>query len=138
MGIKVESDLSDTAAEAEAQEVSAGTFDTIKILFGSQSAAFAYLLMVLLYMPCCAAIAAIYREVGAAWTLFSASWCTVLGYTSAVIFYRAVNFSAAPVYATVAILLSLAAIVGMYFWMKTFAKKEDDNTPKVIPIHSAH
>ena len=44
----------------------------------------------------------------------------------------------APVYATVAILLSLAAIVGMYFWMKTFAKKEDDNTPKVIPIHSAH
>jgi len=26
----------------------------------------------------------------------------------------------------------------MYFWMKTFAKKEDDNTPKVIPIHSAH
>ena len=138
MGIKVESNLSDTAAEAEAQEVSAGTFDTIKILFGSQSAAFAYLLMVLLYMPCCAAIAAIYREVGAAWTLFSASWCTVLGYTSAVIFYRAVNFSSAPVYATVAILLSLAAIVGMYFWMKTFAKKEDDNTPKVIPIHSAH
>ena len=138
MGIKVESDLSDTAAEAEAQEVSAGTFDTIKILFGSQSAAFAYLLMVLLYMPCCAAIAAIYREVGAAWTLFSASWCTVLGYTSAVIFYRAVNFSAAPVYATVSILLSLAAIVGMYFWMKTFAKKEDSNTPKVIPIHSAH
>ena len=60
------------------------------------------------------------------------------GYTSAVIFYRAVNFSAAPVYATVAILLSLAAIVGMYFWMKTFAKKEDDNTPKVILIHSAH
>ena len=138
MGIKVESDLSDTAAEAEAQEVSAGTFDTIKILFGSQSAAFAYLLMVLLYMPCCAAIAAIYREVGAAWTLFSACWCTVLGYTSAVIFYRAVNFSAAPVYATVSILLSLAAIVGMYFWMKTFAKKEDSNTPKVIPIHSAH
>ena len=94
--------------------------------------------MVLLYMPCCAAIAAIYREVGAAWTLFSACWCTVLGYTSAVIFYRAVNFSAAPVYATVSILLSLAAIVGMYFWMKTFAKKEDSNTPKVIPIHSAH
>lgn len=62
----------------------------------------------------------------------------MLGYTSAVIFYRAVNFSSAPVYATVAILLSLAAIVGMYFWMKTFAKKEDDNTPKVIPIHSAH
>ena len=93
--------------------------------------------MVLLYMPCCAAIAAIYREVGTAWTIFSASWCTVLGYTAAVIFYRAVNFSAAPVYSAVAIILSIAALVGMYFWMKTFAKKDAEKGPKVIPIHSA-
>ena len=137
LGIAVDDDLSDVSAEAEAQEVSVGTFDTIKILFGSSSAAFAYLLMVLLYMPCCAAIAAIYREVGTAWTIFSASWCTVLGYTAAVIFYRAVNFSAAPVYSAVAIILSIAALVGMYFWMKTFAKKDAEKGPKVIPIHSA-
>lgn len=136
MGITV-GDLSNAEEAAEEQEVSVGTIDTIRILFGSASGAFAYLLMVLLYMPCCAAIAAIWREVGTAWTIFSAAWCTVLGYTSAVIFYRVVNFSADPMYASVAIVLSLAAIVGMYFWMKTFAKKDAESAPKVIPIQSA-
>ena len=63
LGISV-GDLSDEAAAAEEQGVSLGTIDTIKTLFGSTSGVFAYLLMVLLYVPCVAAVAAIYREVG--------------------------------------------------------------------------
>ena len=137
MGIEV-GDLSDTAAAAEDQEVTTGTIDTIKEFFGSQSAAFAYLLMVLLYMPCCAAIAAVWREVGTAWTIFSGTWCCVLGYTAATIFYRAVNFGEAPAYSAVCIVVSLAIIYGMYMWMKSFAKKDAENSPKVIPIQSAH
>ncbi|WP_295478118.1 Fe(2+) transporter permease subunit FeoB [uncultured Sutterella sp.] len=137
MGIEV-GDLSDTEAAAEDQEVTTGTIDTIKEFFGSQSAAFAYLLMVLLYMPCCAAIAAVWREVGTAWTIFSGTWCCVLGYTAATIFYRAVNFAEAPGYSAVCIVVSLAIIYGMYMWMKSFAKKDAENSPKVIPIHPAH
>lgn len=137
MGIEV-GDLSDTAAAAEDQEVTTGTIDTIKTFFGSQSAAFAYLLMVLLYMPCCAAIAAVWREVGTAWTIFSGTWCCVLGYTAATIFYRVVNFGEAPAYSAACIVVSLAIIYGMYMWMKSFAKKDAENSPKVIPIQSAH
>lgn len=133
LGITV-GDLSDEAAAAEASEVSTSTIDSLRNLFGSASAAFAYLLMVLLYLPCCAAIAAIYREVGKAWTFFAAAWTSVLGYSAATIFYRAVNFSTAPVYATVSIVCCLAALGAMYLWMKSFAKKENNGRGKVIPI----
>lgn len=136
LGISV-GDLSDEEAAAEEQEVTTGTIETIRTLFGSTSGAFAYLLMVLLYMPCCAAVAAVWREVGTAWTIFSSAWCCVLGYTSATIFYRVVNFSADPVYSAICIAISVAILVGMWFWMKSFAKKDSAKAPKVIPIAAA-
>ena len=135
LGIKV-GDLSEEEAAAEEQGVSTGTIDTIKVLFGSSTAAFAYLLMVLLYLPCCAAIAAIYREVGAAWTIFAAAWTSVLGYSAATIFYRVATFAENPTYSIIAIVCCLAALVGMYFWMKSFAKRDASKGPKVIPIYA--
>ena len=135
LGIKV-GDLSEEEAAAEEQGVSTGTIDTIKVLFGSSTAAFAYLLMVLLYLPCCAAIAAIYREVGAAWTIFAAAWTSVLGYSAATIFYRVATFAENPAYSIIAIVCCLAALVGMYFWMKSFAKRDASKGPKVIPIYA--
>ena len=133
MGIRVD-DLSDQAAAAEEQGVSLGTIDTIKTLFGSTSAVFAYLLMVLLYVPCVAAVAAIYREVGTKWTIFACAWTLALGYSAATIFYRVANFSAAPVYSTVCIIVALGILFGMYCWMKSMAKKDTGKGPKIIPI----
>ena len=135
LGISV-GDLEDEAAAAEEQGVTVGTVATIKTLFGSSSAAFAYLLLVLLYMPCCAAIAAVYREVGPAWTLFACAWTTVLGYSAATIFYQAANFAANPVYAATAIAACLAALCLMYFALKRFARRDAGKGPRVIPIAS--
>ena len=135
LGITV-GDLSEEASAAEEQGVSTGTIDTIKVLFGSSTAAFAYLLMVLLYLPCCAAIAAIYREVGAAWTIFAAAWTSVLGYSAATIFYRVATFAENPTYSIIAIGGCAAALVGMYFWMRSFAKRDAAKGPKVIPIYA--
>lgn len=135
LGITV-GDLSEEEAAAEEQGVSTSTIDTIKVLFGSSTAAFAYLLMVLLYLPCCAAIAAIYREVGTAWTLFAAAWTSVLGYSAATIFYRVATFGENPTYSIVAIACCVAALVGMYFWMRSFAKRDAGKGPKVIPIYA--
>lgn len=135
LGITV-GDLSEEEAAAEEQGVSTSTIDTIKVLFGSSTAAFAYLLMVLLYLPCCAAIAAIYREVGTAWTIFAAAWTSVLGYSAATIFYRVATFAENPMYSIVAIACCVAALVGMYFWMRSFAKREAGKSPKVIPIYA--
>ncbi len=133
LGISV-GDLSDEAAAAEEQGVSLGTIDTIKTLFGSTSGVFAYLLMVLLYVPCVAAVAAIYREVGTKWTIFACAWTLALGYSAATIFYRVANFDAAPVYSIVCIVIALAILYGMYCWMKSMAKKDAGKGPKIIPI----
>lgn len=51
LGISVESDLSDVALQAEEQEVSTGTIAAMNKLFDGELGAFAYLLMVLLYLP---------------------------------------------------------------------------------------
>lgn len=133
LGIRVD-DLSDQASAAEEQGVSLGTIDTIKTLFGSSSAVFAYLLMVLLYVPCVAAVAAIYREVGTKWTVFACAWTLALGYSAATIFYRVANFAAAPVYSIVCIVIALGILYGMYCWMKRMAKKDAGKGPKIIPI----
>lgn len=136
MGVHVD-DLSNQEEAAEEQGISLGTIATIQTLFGSTSAAFAYLLMILLYMPCVAAVATIYREVGTRWTVFSAAWTTALGYSVATIFYQVANFATDPLYASLCITCCLCVLAGMVVWMKTMAKKEDGNkknTKRIIPI----
>ena len=110
------------------------TIDMMQKLFGSQLAAFAYLMLVLLYMPCVAAIAAVYREAGAAWTLFLAAWTTVLGYSTATIVYRVGTFAQDPLYATVAIVISLGLLASLLVFMRNYVKNNRGKGPKVIPI----
>lgn len=133
LGIAVD-DLTDTAAAAEEQEVALDTVTMMQKLFGSQLAAFAYLLMVLLYMPCVAAVSAVYHEAGARWTLFLAAWTTALGYCSATVVYRVGTFSENPTYAIVSIAISAAILGGMLLWMRSFARNNRGKGPKMIPI----
>jgi ferrous iron transport protein B len=50
----------------------------------------------LLYSPCAAAIAAIYRETNGQWAIFSVLWTTGLAYLVAVIFYQTATFGQHP------------------------------------------
>jgi ferrous iron transport protein B len=87
---------SDQEAAAEQQEVAVGTFGAMALRFDGQIGAFAYLLAVLLYMPCVAAIAAVWRETGTRWTLFASLWTTGLGYGAAVLAYQIGTFERNP------------------------------------------
>jgi len=69
----------------------------------------AYRLFVLLYFPCSAAIAAVYRETNLAWTAFIGFWTTFMAYLAATLFYQVANFSARPGYALTVIGVDLAA-----------------------------
>ena len=104
-------EVADRDLAAEEQGVTTATFGSMVTLFGSRSAAFSYLLFVLLYFPCSAAIAAVYRETGPGWTLFAGAWTTGLAYLAASVFYQAVNFAARPQYALTVIGVGLAALV---------------------------
>lgn len=55
---------------------------------GHVAAVFAYLLFILLYFPCVSTMAAMRREVGKQWALFSVLWNTGLAYVLAVICYQ--------------------------------------------------
>jgi len=136
MGIEVGDfgDEESAKAAAEDNEFSLTSVGVMQKLFGSQFAAFCYLLMVLLYMPCGAAVAAVFREAGAVWTVFLACWTSVMGYSTATIVYRLGSFGADPLYAVFAIVIAVALLVGMVLTMKCYVNRERANQPKVIPI----
>jgi ferrous iron transport protein B len=117
LGINI-GDVSNVESAAEEQEVSTGTFGAMVARFDGQIGAFAYLLFILLYFPCVAATAAIYRETNMAWTIFVAAWTTGLAYMFATVFYQLGTFAQHPM-ASIAWtvgLLSLFAIsvFGLY------------------------
>lgn len=91
LGLDIETAVND-------QEVDAGTYGAMRVSFDGQAGAFAYLLFILLYAPCVAATAAIYRETNLGWTLFVVFWTTGIAYMTATFFYQLSTFSDHPSY----------------------------------------
>ncbi|WP_084022374.1 Fe(2+) transporter permease subunit FeoB [Chlorobaculum limnaeum] len=113
LGLSV-GDVSDQAAVAGKQGVGASIFGSMVTLFDGTAGAFAYLVFILLYFPCVAAIAAVYRETNLAWTLFAGAWTTGLAYVFAVLSYQIGTWGAHPGASAAwiaAMLLVLAAAV---------------------------
>ena len=71
--------------------------------------AFAYLLFVLIYAPCVATIAAIYRETNWRWALFSVAYLTSLAWIISTVFYQIATFMRHP--ASSAVWMAVAAAV---------------------------
>jgi ferrous iron transport protein B len=69
--------------------------------FDGKAGAFAYLLFVLIYSPCVAAIAAIQRETGWKWMTFSVTYLTLLAWTLSTFFYQLATLAAHPVQSSV-------------------------------------
>lgn len=83
------------AAAAE-QEVTTGTFAAMTERFDGAAGALAYLLFILLYFPCAAAMGAIHRETTGRWAVFAAVWSTGLAYVVAVIAYQSATMDRHP------------------------------------------
>lgn len=69
-------------------DVNLQTVSKIKLSFVSATSAMAYLIFILLYTPCAAALGAVYREAGSKWMLFVASWTFIIGWLIATMFYQ--------------------------------------------------
>ncbi|MCW8955606.1 MAG: ferrous iron transport protein B, partial [Gammaproteobacteria bacterium] len=96
LGLNVLDSSHDQALAAEQQQVDTATFGAMVKRFDGQAGAFAYLLFILLYAPCVAAAAAIYREAGRRWMLFAMVWSTGLAYFAATVFYQLSRYSLHP------------------------------------------
>lgn len=107
LGNVQQSNLAQAAAQ---QSVDASTLTRMGALF-TVPGALAYLIFVLLYLPCVNTMAAIYRETGSrAWTAFSIVWGIELAYGLAVLYYQFATFGRHPASS----LGWLAAILAMF------------------------
>jgi ferrous iron transport protein B len=98
---------------------SQGLLEAMRRSFGGQAAAFAYLLFVLIYSPCVAALIVLGREAGWRWMGFSVVYQTVLAWMVATAYYQAATCLAAPARAAVwlSVVAALAAGgIGLLHW----------------------
>jgi ferrous iron transport protein B len=132
LGLDIGDVASPEAAAAE-QEVATGTFTAMASRFDGAAGAFAYLLLVLLYMPCVAATAAVYRETNLRWTLFVCAWTTLMGYSAAVLFYQAATFSRDPATSALWILGMLGLLGAALATMWLLGRREDVPRAVIVP-----
>ena len=122
LGVAVEENLENLETQAEEQEVSVSTFAEMQKRFGNSNAAFAYLLFILIYMPCVAAIAAVYRETNMKWTMFSVVYLTVLAWIVSTLFYQVSMFAVQPAISAMWIGILISVSITIYFAMKMKSK----------------
>jgi len=122
LGINV-GDLTDIEAVAQEQGVELSTYQVMQAAFVGQLGAFSYLLFILLYTPCVAAMGAIKNEVGSRWAGFAGLWSFTLAYLMATLCFQVGNFFAAPLIASLYIIAVLLSFTGIYFWLKHKGRK---------------
>ncbi|TCS64348.1 Fe(2+) transporter permease subunit FeoB [Varunaivibrio sulfuroxidans] len=113
---------------AKANGVSLDTFGAMVSRFDGAAGAMAYMLLILLYIPCAAALGAINREVGGRWTVFSSAWTLGIAYGVSVGFYQAATFTRHPQSSSVwigGLVLGLAAVIAI---MRIVGQRRD---PKI-------
>ncbi len=123
LGIEV-GDLTDSSSVAEEQEVDSSIFGNLKQHFISGNAAFAYLIFILLYTPCVAAMGAYVREFGAKYARFIAVWTMALAYGAAALYYQVTHFTLHPVSSAAWIAGILLLSVMTYRMLKAAGMKQ--------------
>ena len=78
----------DQAAVAEELETDDRVFSAMRGYFGGGAGAYAYLLFILIYFPCIAAMGAILREIGTGYGWLSMAYLTVLAWLTATLYYQ--------------------------------------------------
>ncbi|MBW2050213.1 MAG: Fe(2+) transporter permease subunit FeoB [Deltaproteobacteria bacterium] len=130
LGIGIEDDLTDLDAVAEEQEVSKSTFGAMVKGFDGGIGAIAYLLFVLIYYPCLAAIAAIYRETNLRWTVFAGTYLTLLAWAVATVFYQLGTFGRHPGISLMWVFVLAAAFGAFIYGLKRAGKKAAAKSPR--------
>ncbi len=118
--------LGDVDTVSEDQEVSGAAVSQIHIAFGSSAAVIAFLIFILLYTPCAAALGAVYREAGAKWTVMVAVWTFVLAWVCATAYYQLSLLTTSPASAGWWLAGLSAALVGLFFVLRYFGLSQRD------------
>jgi ferrous iron transport protein B len=112
------STLDDLEAVGENQGVEQAAISHIHAVFGTKAAVVAFLIFVLLYTPCAAALGAIYREVGVKWMALAAVWTFVLAWSFATGYYQLSLLRSSPTSAGLWLLGLTVTLVGLFFVLR--------------------
>jgi len=89
LGVRLGKEIVDEETVARELEVESSVFYSMRKRFtGGMAQAYSYMLFVLIYIPCLVAVAAMAREIGAGFTIFSVVYLTVLGWIVSTLFYQ--------------------------------------------------
>jgi ferrous iron transport protein B len=125
LGKKITDPLS--IRDSEIIDESASMFEQMQNAFNNCSAAaFAFLIFVLLYVPCISAVSVAMREVGFALVALQSLYSTMLGWCLAVIFYQVSEGHSLPFIAMAALVL-LATVFCVILYAKKSGRFTGDN-----------
>lgn len=99
--------------------------------FGGAVSAYAYLIFVLLYVPCASVMGAIAREAGSKWMLFSIFWSLSAAYSLSTLFYQGATFMAHPSESALTIGGALL-FNAVLFWTMRRASKARHGTRRAV------
>lgn len=97
-------------ASAPVEKLSRPMMTIMSQRFDGQAGAFAYLLFILLYIPCVSTMAVIRQEANRQWMWFSIIWSFLLAYTSAVTFYQLARFFEHPQQSLLWVMISITLV----------------------------
>lgn len=114
--------LNPIVASAPDGEMSQSVYGMMAQRFDGKAGAYAYLLFILLYIPCVSTMAVIRQEASRSLMWFSVTWSFIIAYTIAVLFYQLATFSLHPQQSLIwilAMLLCVGLSVGFLFYKKS-------------------
>ncbi len=103
---------------AEEEGIKMSTFGNMAKLFDGKIGAYAYLLFILLYIPCVVAMSVTYREAGLRWMVFSIFWTIFMAYLASSGFYQLATLSRHPSSSLTWITLEILVFSGVVMLMR--------------------
>ena len=134
LGLEIESyDSMESVAEGH------GTSETgitmMQSHFPSSFAAFCYLVLILLYTPCLAAMGALVREAGQIWGWIVAGWSSLLAYSTAVIIYQTGTFMSHALSSSLWIVAMLSFVASAIYFLRWYGRS-DKQSISLITMHA--
>ncbi len=104
----------------ERNEIDAQAVNKIYTLFPNRAAVFAYLIFILLYTPCVAAIGAIYRESNLRWTMLIVFWTLIVAWICSTAFYQTYLLYDVTkrAHALIFLIGEMSFLIGIWFFLK--------------------
>ena len=111
------------ASEARTDPITRGVYGQMATRFVTPVAAFAYLLFILLYVPCVSTIAVMSRELNRGWAVFSLVWTTAVAYGASTLFYQVATYAQHPLSSGIWVAVIIISFLLTIYGLKTVGNR---------------